>query len=108
MPPDLAPARGARVEAERDWLHFGATDGGRSQSSGLSGIYGPGRNAFVNLARRHGAAAGQAGPGVQPHPCRRHRRRAGASGACRDGGGIFNVTDDQPAPPQDVVAYAAD
>ena len=29
----------------------------------------------------HGAAAGQAGPGVQPHPCRRHRRRAQASRA---------------------------
>ena len=33
--------------------------------------------------QRHGEAADQARPGVQPHPCRRHRRRAVASRGTR-------------------------
>ena len=44
----------------------------------LSGIYGPGRNAFVNLAQGHRPALDQAGAGVQPHPRRRYRRGAPA------------------------------
>ena len=48
----------------------------------LSGIYGPGpQRASSICADGTARAAGQAGPGVQPHPCRRHRRRALASRA---------------------------
>ena len=73
----------------------------------LSGIYGPGRNAIVNL--REGTARRLVKPGQVFN--RIHvddiagvllasleRPRAGA---------IYNVTDDEPAPPQDVVSYAA-
>ena len=101
-------ARCMRVAAEQDWLALGRETRLPVAILRLSGIYGPGRNAFVNLANGTAQAAGQAGPGVQPHPCRRHRRRARGISRERQLGGIFNVTDDLPAPPQDVVAYAAE
>ena len=59
-------------------------------------------------ARGAGAAGGEAGAGLQPHPCRRHRRGCcGASMARPAPGRAYNVADDEPAPPQDVIAYAA-
>ncbi len=39
-----------RVAAEQDWLAFGRDAGLPVAVLRLSGIYGPGRNAFVNLA----------------------------------------------------------
>src|SRR5262249_13870306 len=68
------------------------------------GIYGPGRNAFVNLAK--GTARRLVKPGQVFN--RIHVDDiAGALGhlAERRAGGGFNVSDDEPAPPQDVVAY---
>ncbi len=73
----------------------------------LAGIYGPGRNALVNLRR------GQARRIIKPGQVfnRAHvddiaevTRLVLTSGL---EGQIWNVADDEPAPPQDVVAYAA-
>jgi nucleoside-diphosphate-sugar epimerase len=101
--PTLARAD-RRARAEQAWLDSGLP----VHLFRLAGIYGPGRNAFVNL--RDGTARRIVKPGqvfsrihvddiatvleasiAQPHP-----------------GRIYNVCDDEPAPPQDVVAYAAD
>jgi nucleoside-diphosphate-sugar epimerase len=97
-----------RLEVERDWLAFGARSGKSVQIFRLSGIYGPGRNAIVKL--RAGTATRLIKPGQVFN--RIHvddiagvllaslgRPRAGA---------IYNVTDDEPAPPQDVVTFAAE
>lgn len=95
-----------RVEAERQWLEVGREAGLPVAVLRLSGIYGPGRNAFVNL--RDGTARRLIKPGQVFN--RIHVEDiAGALWhlAGRAQGGIFNVTDDLPAPPQDVVAYAA-
>jgi len=95
-----------RLEAERQWLDLGRRAGVPVAVLRLSGIYGPGRNAFVNL--RDGTARRLIKPGQVFN--RIHRDDiAGALRhlAERDLGGTFNVTDDMPAPPQDVVAYAA-
>jgi nucleoside-diphosphate-sugar epimerase len=96
-----------RVLAERDWLSFGRETGVAVAVLRLSGIYGPGRNAFVNLA------AGTARRLVKPGQVFNRIHVADIAGALehlagRSIAGIFNVTDDLPAPPQDVVAYAAD
>jgi nucleoside-diphosphate-sugar epimerase len=75
----------ARVMAEREWLALGAHPDRKCTILRLAGIYGPGRNALVNdIARAIEAAFAPDVPA-----------------------GIFNVTDDEPAPPQDVIAYAA-
>lgn len=95
-----------RVAAEQDWLKLGRGIGRPVAILRLSGIYGPGRNALVNLEN------GTARRLVKPDQVfnRIHCDDiAGALWQLMDGnaGGIFNVTDDLPAPPQDVVAYAA-
>jgi nucleoside-diphosphate-sugar epimerase len=95
-----------RVAAEQAWLALGRKIDRPVAILRLSGIYGPGRNAFVNL--QNGTAKRLVKQGQVFN--RIHRDDIG--GALRhlaqeNRGGIFNVTDDVPAPPQDVVAYAA-
>ena len=96
----------ARVRAERQWLDFGARSGVPVAVLRLSGIYGPGRNAFVNLAEgsaRRLVKPGQVFNRIHVEDIAAAVERAFATGAS----GLFNITDDEPAPPQDVVAYAA-
>ncbi len=96
----------ARVAAEEAWATLGERDGVPVARLRLSGIYGPGRNTFVSLAN------GTARRLVKPDQVfnRIHVEDiAGATAflARRLLGGIVNVTDDLPAPPQDVVSHAA-
>ena len=95
-----------RVDAEREWLELGEKTGVPVAILRLSGIYGPGRNAFVNLAN------GTAKRLIKPDQVFNRIHVEDIAGALwhlanRNKGGIFNVTDDLPAPPQDVVEYAA-
>ncbi len=95
-----------RVEAEDAWLDLGRERDIPVAILRLSGIYGPGRNAFVNL--RDGTAKRLVKPDQVFN--RIHVDDiAGALWHLASGriGGVFNVTDDLPAPPQDIVAYAA-
>ncbi|WVT03789.1 SDR family oxidoreductase [Sinorhizobium chiapasense] len=95
-----------RVGAENAWLTYGTQRGIPVAVLRLAGIYGPGRNAFRNLAE------GTARRLVKPNQVFNRIRvedigSAAAFLADRGMGGVFNVTDDEPAPPQDVVAEAA-
>lgn len=95
-----------RVEAEQAWQAFADSAGTPLAILRLSGIYGPGRNAFVNLEN------GTAKRLIKPDQVFNRIHAADIAGALwllagRNVGGVFNVTDDLPAPPQDVVAYAA-
>ena len=96
----------ARLAAERDWQALAAERGVPIAVMRLSGIYGPGRNALVNLAE--GTARRLIKPGQVFN--RIHVDDIAGSTLMLAGarkGGVFNVTDDEPAPPQDVVEYAA-
>jgi len=90
-----------RTAAEQAWLTLGA------HVFRLSGIYGPGRNQLVQLA------SGTARRIVKPGQIFNRIHVADiaavieASLARPRPGGIYNVTDNEPAPPQDVVAFAA-
>lgn len=95
-----------RVAAEAGWTALAEARGVPLAILRLSGIYGPGRNAFVNL--REGTARRLVKDGQVFN--RIHVADiAGALGLMGRGctGGVFNVTDDEPAPPQDVVEHAA-
>jgi nucleoside-diphosphate-sugar epimerase len=101
-------ARGQRrLEAERSWLRLHRDIGLPVHVFRLAGIYGPGRNQLLNV--RDGSAKRIIKPGQifsrihvadiagvlaasieKPHP-----------------GRAYNVCDDEPCPPQEVVAYAA-
>ena len=90
-----------RTAAEQAWLTLGA------HVFRLSGIYGPGRNQLVQLA------SGTARRIVKPGQIFNRIHVADiaavieASLARPRPGGIYNVTDNEPAPSQDVVAFAA-
>jgi nucleoside-diphosphate-sugar epimerase len=98
----------ARVAVERAWLDLGERAGKPVQVFRLAGIYGPGRNALVNL--RAGTAKRILKPGQVFN--RIHADDiAAVLAASLDrprAGAVYNVADDEPAPPQDVVAYAAE
>lgn len=97
----------ARVEAENAWIKLGETRRIPVAIIRLSGIYGPGRNAFVNL--KSGTAKRLVKPGQVFN--RIHVEDiAGATKLLAEKrlGGIFNVSDDEPAPPQDVVLRASE
>ncbi len=107
---DCRPAteRGRRrLAAESDWLRLWHDEGLPVHIFRLAGIYGPGRGPFEKV--RDGTAQRIVKPGqvfsrihvediatvleasvARPHP-----------------GTIYNVCDDEPAPPEDVIAHAA-
>jgi hypothetical protein len=106
-PPEPAARRSeSRVRAEERWLALAGESAVAIAVLRLSGIYGPGRNTFVNLSE--GTARRLVKPGQVFN--RIHVEDiAQAVERCfeRRASGIFNITDDEPAPPQDVIAYAA-
>ncbi len=99
-----SPRADRRARAEAAWLASGLP----VHIFRLAGIYGPGRNAFVNL--KDGTARRIVKPGQVFS--RIHVEDIAtvleASIARPRPGAIYNVCDDEPAPPQDVVAYAAE
>lgn len=101
-------ARGlARLEDEAHWTAAAQARGVEADILRLAGIYGPGRNTLVSLAH------GKARRIVKPNQVfnRAHVddiAEVSRLALTRDASGeIWNVADDEPAPPQDVVAYAA-
>ena len=94
-----------RVRAESEWIEFGHTHGLPLAIMRLSGIYGPGRNAL--LSAHNGKSRRLIKPGQVFN--RIHVgdiAKAVMLAAQEKTSGVFNITDDMPAPPQDVVTYA--
>jgi len=100
-------ARGQeRVAAEDAWRQFGRDTGCPVAILRLAGIYGPGRNALASVA------SGTARRIVKPGQVFNRIHVADIAQAIaatfqRRADGVFNVADDEPAPPQDVIACAA-
>lgn len=94
-----------RVAAEDEWQ---ATAKATNISLGifrLSGIYGPGRNAFVamkNGTSRRLVKKDQVFNRIHVVDI----ASALSLAATKKASGIFNITDDEPTPPQDVVSFA--
>jgi nucleoside-diphosphate-sugar epimerase len=100
------PRSVARLKAEREWARLALQRETPLATFRIAGIYGPGRNAFVNLAE------GKAHRIVKPGQVFNRIHVADIVTAMvaaldRNASGIFNLADDEPAPPQDVVAHAA-
>jgi nucleoside-diphosphate-sugar epimerase len=107
-PPEPGSGRGrARLAAEKAWAALGAAAGLPVAVFRIAGIYGPGRSALDQV--RRGAAQRIEKPGQVFN--RIHVADLGrivAAAAEREASGAFNICDDEPAPPQDVVAFAAE
>ncbi len=97
-----------RVAAETAWRQLADRAGLPLHIFRLAGIYGPGRGPFAKV--RDGTARRIIKPGQVFS--RIHvddiAQVLAASIARPDPGAIYNVCDDDPAPPQDVIAYAAE
>jgi len=111
-PPDPTSPRGQRrVEAERGWAELGENAGVPTGIFRLSGIYGPGRGPLEKL--RSGQARAVIKPGqvfnrIHVEDIANVLEAAIARAGARRGARVYNVTDDEPAPPQDVLDFAAD
>lgn len=108
---ELAPAteRGRRrVEAEANWLGLHASAGLPLHVFRLAGIYGPGSNQLVSLLTgksRRVVKPGQVFSRIHVDDIANILQ---ASLERPNPGAIYNVCDDEAAPPQEVVAHAAE
>jgi nucleoside-diphosphate-sugar epimerase len=96
----------ARLSAERAWQDFGSRHDMAVTVLRLAGIYGPGQNAFVRI--EHGDARrvvkrGQVFTRVHVADI----AQAIDAAFERRASGIFNVADDEPSPPGEPLAFAA-
>ncbi len=97
-----------RLQAESAWQGLAATHDLPLHIFRLAGIYGPGRGPFAKVR------AGKARRIIKPGQVfsRIHvediAQALAASMARPDPGAIYNLCDDDPAPPQDVIAHAAE
>jgi nucleoside-diphosphate-sugar epimerase len=106
-PAGAASARSReRLAAERAWQSLGARGGAAVAILRLAGIYGPGQNALIQIAR------GNARRIVKPGQVfnRIHVgdiAQAIAAALARQASGIFNIADDEPTPAGDPLVFAA-
>ncbi len=96
-----------RRRAEEQWLEAASRAAIPCAVLRLSGIYGPGRNRFINIE------AGTARRLVKPGQVFNRIHVDDIAGAAAhlldlNAGGLWNVTDNLPAPPQDVITYACE
>jgi nucleoside-diphosphate-sugar epimerase len=106
-PPQPGAARSReRLAAEQAWLELGARHNIAVAILRLAGIYGPGQNALVQIAR------GTARRIVKPGQVFNRIHVADIAQAidaafARRAFGIFNIADDEPTPPADPIVFAA-
>lgn len=96
-----------RVKVEQEWLSLGERAHKPTQIFRLAGIYGPGRNPILNLVQRAQRIIkpGQVFNRIHVDDI---AQTLLASLAKPRAGAIYNVTDNEPAPPQDVLTFAAE
>jgi dTDP-4-dehydrorhamnose reductase len=103
--PDAARSR-ERLAAEGAWHELGARHGIAVAILRLAGIYGPGQNALVQIARgsaRRIVKSGQIFNRIHVGDI----AQAIDAAFARTASGIFNVADDEPSPPGDPLVFAA-
>lgn len=96
-----------RLTAEQTWLDLAKRSGIRVEIFRLAGIYGPGRGPLESV--RNGTARAIVKPGqvfnrIHVEDIANVLAATIARGPALS---LYNVSDDEPAPPQDVLAYAA-
>jgi nucleoside-diphosphate-sugar epimerase len=106
LPNPSQPRTIARMEAENAWMQFAEGKSIPLAIFRISGIYGPGRNALANLADGTARRIVKSGQIFNRIHVTDLAAVVAAALTC-EASGIFNVADDEPAPPQDVIAFAA-
>ena len=96
-----------RLAAEQEWQALGARAGKPVAILRLSGIYGPGQNALVQVARGSAKRIDKPGQVFNRIHVADIAQAIDAAFA-RRADGVFNVTDDEPTPQGVPIAFAAD
>lgn len=98
-----------RLAAEEAWRDLARSKGAAVHVLRLAGIYGPGQNALVNLRAGTAKRIVKAGQVFNRIHVEDIARAVDAAFAYPDARAdrVWNVCDDEPAPPQDVVTFAA-
>jgi nucleoside-diphosphate-sugar epimerase len=96
-----------RVAAEQAWQELGRRGGAAVAILRLSGIYGPGQNALVNVRLGRARSIDKPGQVFNRIHVADIAQAIDATFA-RSADGVFNVTDDAPSPPGDPIAFAAE
>lgn len=108
MPRDPGIRGQRRLDAEAAWLAFGTGHGVRVEIFRLPGIYGPGRSAIDQLLSGTARRIDKPGQVFNRIHVDDIARALEAAMLRLTAHTVFNITDDEPAPAQDVVAYAAE
>lgn len=95
-----------RVAAEAQWLHLHRRHGLPVHIFRLAGIYGPGRNALETVREGRARRLDKPGQVFSRIHVTDIVATLRASMARPDPGAVYNVCDDDPAPPEAVIAYA--
>jgi dTDP-4-dehydrorhamnose reductase len=97
-----------RLEAENGWRALGQQSGKTTVVFRLPGIYGPGRSTIDDV--RDGTARRIIKPGQVFNRIHVDDIASAVEASIRNPipNRVYNVTDDEPGPPQDVVAFAAE
>jgi len=106
-PAPLSERSVTRLQAEKSWAAIGKANGKKVFILRLAGIYGPGRNILLNLKAGTAKRVVKRGQVFNRIHVEDIRRVIDAAVAHEGPGDVYNVSDDAPAPPQDVVTYAA-
>ncbi len=101
-----SPRGRARIAAEEAWSAFAVEHGHRLVVFRLPGIYGPGRSAFDQIRGGRAQRIYKAGQVFSRMHVEDIASAVAASLAAPGAGALFNLADDEAAPPQDVIEYA--
>ena len=96
-----------RIAVEDAWLALGKASGKAVQIFRLAGIYGPGRNPILNLDQRAQRVIKKDQVFNRIHVADITATLIASMARPRPGA-VYNVSDDEPAPPQDVLTFAAE
>ncbi|SLN10178.1 NAD dependent epimerase/dehydratase family protein [Aquimixticola soesokkakensis] len=97
-----------RVAAEAEWTEFAQKKSLTLQIFRLAGIYGPDRGPFAKVRAGTARRIVKQGQVFSRTHVADIAQVLHASIARPNAGAVYNVCDDDPAPPQDVIAYAAE
>lgn len=107
VPAPKQPRSIARLRAEKAWQAIAKDDRKTIQILRLAGIYGPSRNALVQLKNGTAQRVIKKDQVFNRVHVSDIANAIAAALVYEGGNDVWNVADDEPAPPQDVVTYAA-
>ena len=97
-----------RLGIEQSWLELGTRTGKQVAILRLAGIYGPGRNVLDDLRAGEARRIDKPGQVFNRIHVEDIGRTIAAALSAEHMHGVWNVTDDEPAPAPDIVAYGAE